>query len=58
MRTTESDDRNRGDLGGRTAVTSAAQVLQVRASRAQIGLVAGTRDEVGAEAVRQSRSIP
>lgn len=38
--------------------TSAAKVLQARAFGAEIELVAGTRDEVGAEAVRQSETIP
>jgi threonine synthase len=40
------------------AATSAAKVLQARAFGAEIELVRGTRDEVGAEAVRQSASIP
>ena len=40
------------------AATSAPKVLQARAFGAQIELVGGTRDEVGAEAVRQSESIP
>lgn len=40
------------------AATSAAKVLQVRAYGAEIELVVGTRDEVAAEAVRQSALIP
>lgn len=38
--------------------TSAAKVLQARAFGAEIELVDGTRDEVSAEAVRQSADIP
>jgi len=38
--------------------TSAPKVLQARAFGAEIELVAGSRDEVGAEAVRQSEKIP
>lgn len=38
--------------------TSAPKVLQARAFGAEIELVGGTRDEVGAEAVRQSEQIP
>lgn len=40
------------------AATSAPEVLQARAFGAEIELVSGTRDEVGAEAVRQSEQIP
>ncbi|HWU23566.1 MAG TPA: pyridoxal-phosphate dependent enzyme [Nocardioides sp.] len=40
------------------ATTSAAKILQARAFGAEIELVAGTRDEVSAEAVRQSEQIP
>jgi threonine synthase len=40
------------------AATSAAKILQVRAFGASIELVAGTRDEVAAEAVRQSQQTP
>lgn len=40
------------------AATSAPKVLQARAFGAKIELVGGTRDEVGAEAVRQSEHIP
>jgi threonine synthase len=40
------------------AATSAPKILQARAFGAEIELVEGTRDEVGAEAVRQSESIP
>ena len=40
------------------AATSAPKILQVRAFGAEIELVKGTRDEVGAEAVRQSENIP
>jgi threonine synthase len=40
------------------AATSAAKILQTRAFGAEIELVPGTRDEVAAEAVRQSASIP
>ena len=40
------------------AATSAPKILQARAFRAEIQLVVGTRDEVGAEAVRQSEHIP
>jgi threonine synthase len=39
------------------AETSAAKILQARAFGAEIELVPGTRDEVAAEAVRQSASI-
>ncbi len=39
------------------AGTSAPKILQARAFRAEIELVVGTRDEVGAEAVRQSEHI-
>ena len=40
------------------AGTSAPKILQGRAFGAEIELVGGTRDEVGAEAVRQSAQIP
>lgn len=40
------------------AATSAPKILQARAFGAEIELVGGTRDEVGAEAVRQSEQIP
>lgn len=40
------------------AATSAPKILQARAFGADIELVGGTRDEVGAEAVRQSEQIP
>lgn len=40
------------------AATSAAKILQTRAFVAEIELVAGTREEVSAEAVRQSEHIP
>ncbi|BCY08605.1 pyridoxal-phosphate dependent enzyme [Actinoplanes sp. L3-i22] len=40
------------------AATSAPKILQARAFGAEIELVGGTRDEVGAEAVRQSARIP
>ncbi|PZT71756.1 MULTISPECIES: threonine synthase [unclassified Streptomyces] len=40
------------------AGTSAAKVLQARAYGAEIQRVAGTRDEVADEAVRQARQIP
>jgi threonine synthase len=40
------------------AATSAPKILQARAFGAEIELVSGSRDEVGAEAVRQSRQIP
>ena len=40
------------------AGTSPSKVLQVRAFGAEIELVGGTRDEVAAEAVRQSATIP
>ena len=40
------------------AATSAAKVLQARAFGAEIELVEGTRDEVSAEAVRQSVDLP
>ncbi len=40
------------------AATSAPKILQARAFGAEIELVGGTRDEVGAEAVRQSAQIP
>ncbi|SFF13297.1 threonine synthase [Blastococcus tunisiensis] len=40
------------------AATSAPKILQARAFGAEIELVGGTRDEVGAEAVRQSERIP
>ena len=40
------------------AATSAPKILQARAFGADIELVEGTRDEVGAEAVRQSEQIP
>lgn len=40
------------------AATSAPKILQARAFGAEIELVVGTRDEVGAEAVRQSEHIP
>ncbi|WP_424217306.1 threonine synthase (plasmid) [Streptomyces sp. BI20] len=40
------------------AATSAAKILQARAYGAEIELVGGTRDEVAAEAIRQSREIP
>ncbi len=40
------------------AATSAPKILQARAFRAEIELVVGTRDEVGAEAVPQSEHIP
>ncbi len=38
--------------------TSAPKILQARAFGAEIELVGGTRDEVGAEAMRQSAQIP
>ncbi|NNG19830.1 pyridoxal-phosphate dependent enzyme [Naumannella sp. ID2617S] len=38
--------------------TSAAKILMSQAFGAEIELVAGTRDEVGAEAMRQSATIP
>ncbi|WP_405935660.1 pyridoxal-phosphate dependent enzyme [Streptomyces sp. NBC_00726] len=40
------------------AATSAAKILQARAYGAEIELVAGSRDEVAEEAVRQSERIP
>ena len=40
------------------AATSAPKILQARAFGAEIELVAGSRDEVAAEAVRQSDQIP
>jgi threonine synthase len=40
------------------ATTSASKILQARAYGAEIELVGGTRDEVAAEAVRQSALIP
>lgn len=40
------------------AATSAPKILQARAFGAVIELVGGNRDEVGAEAVRQSEQIP
>ncbi|MFE3516107.1 pyridoxal-phosphate dependent enzyme [Streptomyces sp. NPDC059166] len=40
------------------AATSAAKILQARAYGAEIELVGGTRDEVSAEAMRQSARIP
>jgi threonine synthase len=40
------------------AATSAPKILQARAFGAEIELVEGTRDEIGAEAVRQSERIP
>ncbi|MGW1126269.1 threonine synthase [Streptomyces sp. NPDC002526] len=40
------------------AATSAAKVLQARAYGAEIELVAGTRDEVSEEAIRQAERIP
>lgn len=40
------------------AATSAAKILQARAYGAEIELVAGSRDEVAAEAIRQSVDIP
>jgi threonine synthase len=40
------------------AATSAAKILQARAYGADIELVAGTRDEVSDEAIRQSEQIP
>ncbi|WP_324275291.1 pyridoxal-phosphate dependent enzyme [Blastococcus brunescens] len=40
------------------AATSTAKIVQARAFGAEIELVEGTRDEVGAEAVRQSKRIP
>lgn len=40
------------------AATSAAKILQARAYGAQIELVAGTREEVSDEAIRQSEQIP
>lgn len=40
------------------SATSAQKVQQARAFGAEIELVNGTRDEVGAEAVRQSEQIP
>lgn len=40
------------------AATSEAKILMSRAFGAEIELVGGTRDEVGAEAVRQSADIP
>src|SRR5687768_720853 len=40
------------------ATTSAAKILQARAYGAEIELVAGTRDDVSAEAIRQSAQIP
>ncbi|MFC8538339.1 pyridoxal-phosphate dependent enzyme [Streptomyces sp. NPDC057249] len=40
------------------AATSAAKILQARAYGAEIELVAGTRDEVSEEAIRQSERIP
>ncbi|EWT06884.1 pyridoxal-5'-phosphate-dependent protein subunit beta [Intrasporangium chromatireducens Q5-1] len=38
--------------------TSAAKILQIEAFGAEVELVGGTRDEVAAEAVRQSARIP
>lgn len=38
--------------------TSAAKIFQIEAFGAEVELVSGTRDEVGAEAVRQSQEIP
>lgn len=40
------------------AATSPAKILQARAYGAEIELVGGTRDEVSAEAIRQSAFIP
>ena len=40
------------------AATSPAKILQARAYGAEIELVGGTRDDVAAEAVRQSAQIP
>ncbi|MEV6308824.1 pyridoxal-phosphate dependent enzyme [Streptomyces sp. NPDC051840] len=40
------------------AATSAAKILQARAFGAEIELVGGSRDEVSAEAMRQSEQIP
>ena len=40
------------------AATSAAKIVQTRAFGAEIELVPGTRDEVAAEAIRQSAVIP
>lgn len=40
------------------AATSAAKILQARAFGAEIELVGGTRDQVSAEAIRQSQVIP
>ena len=40
------------------AATSAAKILQVRAYGARIELVAGTREQVSDEAIRQSEQIP
>jgi threonine synthase len=40
------------------AATSAAKILQARAYGAQIELVAGTREQVSDEAIRQSEHIP
>lgn len=40
------------------AATSAPKILQARSFGAEIELVEGTRDEVGAEAIRQSAQIP
>ena len=40
------------------AATSAAKILQARAFGAVVELVGGTRDDVAAEAIRQSETIP
>lgn len=40
------------------ASTSAAKILQARAHGAEVELVGGTRDDVAAEAIRQSDRIP